>query len=192
MWGRDEMNEAIAHGAFDERHMRRKMQRWVVDDKLVAAFIATIPSGSTLWDLGAGGGRYVKALEACGYLAMGIDGSDIENAYVFHRDLTSTGMFHGDLEPREWAISIEVGEHIQPPLCAAFLANLVAAATVGLIVSWAVPGQRGRGHVHCRLPEWVVWTICSFSPWCLDHDWTVEARRIAGKGWDRKLLVFRK
>ena len=52
-------------------------------------------------------------------------------------------------EQSDWALSLEVGEHVPARYADAFLDNLARAATVGLVLSWAVPGQRGFFHVNC-------------------------------------------
>eukprot|EP00928_Gymnodinium_smaydae_P056809 TRINITY_DN40120_c0_g1_i1.p1 TRINITY_DN40120_c0_g1~~TRINITY_DN40120_c0_g1_i1.p1 ORF type:complete len:252 (+),score=32.92 TRINITY_DN40120_c0_g1_i1:34-756(+) len=44
--------------------------------------------------------------------------------------------------------SLEVGEHIPPEREQAFLDNLVQSCSKVLILSWAIPGQAGNGHVN--------------------------------------------
>ncbi|KAK7004448.1 hypothetical protein BgiMline_005969, partial [Biomphalaria glabrata] len=48
----------------------------------------------------------------------------------------------------DWAISIEVAEHIPAKFEEIFLDNLVRHAREGIILSWAVPGQGGLSHVN--------------------------------------------
>jgi SAM-dependent methyltransferase len=48
----------------------------------------------------------------------------------------------------DWVLSLEVGEHIPKEYEAEFIANLDRHARKGVILSWAVKGQGGHGHVN--------------------------------------------
>ena len=48
----------------------------------------------------------------------------------------------------DWVLSLEVGEHIPKEYEAEFIANLDRHAREGVILSWAVKGQGGHGHVN--------------------------------------------
>ena len=104
-------------------------------------------------DFGCGPGRYVEAMNSEGIKAKGFDGSPwlqgTPDCYV--ADL-SQPFFPGDYD---WALSLEVGEHIPSEFQETFLDNVAEAAAFGVILSWAVPGQGGRGHVNCQTNEWV-------------------------------------
>jgi GTPase involved in cell partitioning and DNA repair len=52
-------------------------------------------------------------------------------------------------------LSLEVGEHIPEEFAETFLDNLCRHASRHIILSWAVPGQGGHGHVNCRSNAWV-------------------------------------
>jgi hypothetical protein len=186
-------------GAFSADFAAKRSKRHKIDEQLVAALTAIIPDGAHVLDLGAGAaGPYVEALCAGGdRYCRGIDGSpnseELSGGLVKTGDLTDTGIIQKLWPGREWswAISIEVGEHIPQEWLGYFLHVLTHAATDGLIVSWARPGQRGRGHVSCRSPEWVANQLARMD-WQLHDPSTVKAREIAGGGWKKKLLVFRK
>lgn len=178
------------NGAFDARFAERK--RWRVDDGLWAALRATLPAGVRVVDCGASVGRYVAALRLAGFAAVGVDGTPnvatISGGLVREADL-SRPLYWAD--PADWAMTIEVGEHIPPAYASTFLDNVATAARDGLIVSWAVPGQRGRNHVNCQTPEWVAERL-AYRGWPLALRETARARELAGRGWDRKLLVFKR
>lgn len=55
----------------------------------------------------------------------------------------------------DWVISLEVVEHIPSTYEDIVLGNLVRHARRGLILSWARPGQGGRGHVNERPDSYV-------------------------------------
>merc|ERR1739842_266376 len=48
----------------------------------------------------------------------------------------------------DWAMSIEVGEHIPAESEDIFIDNITKHACKGIILSWAVPGQGGQGHIN--------------------------------------------
>ena len=86
------------------------------------------------------------------------------------------------------ALCIEVGEHVPEEFLEKFLDNIAIFATEMMIVSWAVPGQRGRGHVSCLDPDWVAAEL-GLRGWTVSEK-TEAARQMAGKGWNKKLLVL--
>ena len=55
-----------------------------------------------------------------------------------------------------WVVSIEVGAHIPKTDEPAFISNLAAMSGHGIIVSWAVPGQGGYGHINERSNEYLI------------------------------------
>ena len=56
----------------------------------------------------------------------------------------------------DWVLSIEVGEHIPKKSESAFLDNLANHNREGVILSWAVRGQRGHGHVNEQSNDYIV------------------------------------
>lgn len=175
---------------FTAAHARRKDAK-PVDEGLCRAILSAIPVGAGVIDLGAGLGRYVRWMRQRGYDAVGYDA-------IPHVERESGGLVrHADLstatawEPRRWTLCVEVGEHVEREREAVVLDNLARSAKSGLLVSWAVPGQRGSGHVNCRTPEHVACELGARG-WRLDEAATLGARKVAGRGWDRKLLVLRR
>jgi hypothetical protein len=183
---------AITHGAFDRDFAARRCRRHKVDPHLVEAIKYVIPPGSMFCDLGAGTGELVRELCRVGYNGYGIDGTpgivNLSGGVVIEGDLTSQRL---TIMPCDWAITIEVGEHIPREREAAFVANVAAAGRFGLIVSWAVIGQRGWNHVNCRDPLYVA-SAFEQHGWHVHAELTTRAREVAGAGWARKLLVFRR
>ena len=185
---------ANLNGAFSEEFAKRKT--WKIDEGLLAALVATIPAGSSVIELGAGIGKYVSELNrhpTNDYKVCGVDGipniEELSDGVVKWKDLSTWDSRAPVWNRSDWAYCIEVGEHIPESKLKAFFRNLAESSNQGLIVSWGIPGQRGHDHVSCRLPEWV---SCELGKrgWNLDHDKTMRARSIAGKGWDKKLMVF--
>jgi hypothetical protein len=53
-------------------------------------------------------------------------------------------------------ISLEVGEHIPEKYESIFIDNVCKHALKNIILSWAIPGQIGDGHVNCRTNEYII------------------------------------
>lgn len=111
---------------------------------------------ASVYDLGCGGGGYAKPLVAAGLDVACYDGSP--HASAMSDGLCSTMDLARpiDLEPRDWVLSLEVGEHIPSQFEKVFMDNVVKSAKAGLILSWAVPQQKGFGHVNCQTNEYVI------------------------------------
>eukprot|EP00666_Eupelagonemidae_sp_cell4sb_P002611 gene2611-biopygen40125 len=67
-------------------------------------------------------------------------------------------------------MSLEVGEHIPEKHIPAFVDNLDRHNRVGILLSWAVPGQEGHGHVSCRSNKDVIDMIERRGYW-YDEEW---------------------
>ena len=106
---------------------------------------------SSVTDLGCGTGDYVKRIAGSAISVQGFDG----NPKTTELDV-SGGLCVGPVDltkKRTWnmtdaAMSIEVAEHIPAQFEDNFMDNLVSSARDLVILSWAVPGQRGEGHVN--------------------------------------------
>lgn len=101
-------------------------------------------------DLGCGHNFYINVLRYAGYKdVMGIDNANLRSVDVI-ADIT-----HKITQPRySRIISLEVGEHIPPHLADAYLDNLTSFGGE-VLMSWAIPGQAGVGHINCQSNEWV-------------------------------------
>ncbi|MCL4138881.1 UNVERIFIED_CONTAM: hypothetical protein GTU68_020771, partial [Idotea baltica] len=92
----------------------------------------------------------------------------------------------------DWVLSLEVGEHIPAQFEDIFLENLNKHADKGIILSWAVPGQYGLGHVNPRSNDYI---ISKMEEKGLIHD--PESQKflrsnIGLKYFQNTLMVFRK
>lgn len=108
-------------------------------------------------DLGCGNGTYLKYLSDRGFSdVIGFEGnisSELDCKSVFEFDLTKhiDTLFHpGNL------ISIEVFEHIPKEYEATFVDNICALCNGKLVISVAVKGQPGLGHVNCQDNDYVI------------------------------------
>lgn len=82
----------------------------------------------------------------------------------------------------DWIISLEVAEHIPAVYENVYLGNLIRHAKRGIILSWAVPGQGGIGHVNGQTASYVeekMKTLCFDK----DNDKSNELRQSATLPW---------
>nr|WP_320057013.1 beta-1,6-N-acetylglucosaminyltransferase [uncultured Bacteroides sp.] len=117
----------------------------------------------TIVDFGCGPGWYVKALRRKGFKIVGYDA----NPYV--TDLSKvilqdgTVCQHADLTDNlisdtflDLVLCLEVGEHIPKEYEDQFIKNLVQNAREYIILSWAIEGQKGDGHINCHSNQYVI------------------------------------
>lgn len=132
-------------------------------NKLAKSILELWPDKSTpIIDLGCGHNFYCSVLEYAGYTAAGVDAVKLKGVDAVV-DITSADdircLKRGFLRPWQKfdcinVISLEVGEHIPAELSEPYLNNLISFGG-DIIMSWAIPGQAGVGHVNCRPNKWV-------------------------------------
>jgi len=104
-------------------------------------------------DFGCGTGYYVEELNKKGYKAIGVDGIYIgDNKDIKILDISE----HVDLGIKGNVISLEVGEHIPEQKEDIFISNLINHCSNILILSWAVEGQMGIGHINCKNNNYII------------------------------------
>lgn len=109
-------------------------------------------------DFGAGVGFYSAFLKQQGFSVIPSDAKPIIRAsltYVSRTDLSQKYKW-GNEDTREATLCLEVGEHIEPEYEATVLDNIANSATKKIIMSWAIPGQGGFGHVNCRENDYII------------------------------------
>ncbi|CAL4114078.1 unnamed protein product [Meganyctiphanes norvegica] len=87
----------------------------------------------------------------------GYDGAanidEISSGFIQYLDLGK----EVDLNERwDWAVSLEVGEHIPKESEDVFIDNIARHACKGIVLSWAVPGQNGQGHINNQYNKHVI------------------------------------
>lgn len=125
-----------------------------VHSKPLAQWIAKFLSedkDKRVYDAGCGLGDYLKDLADAGFSdVIGFEG-DIPLNKVFSnihkQDLTKR--IHPSYTKKGNVICLEVGEHIPAQFQHQLLTNIKDLCDGYLIMSWAVRGQAGFGHVNC-------------------------------------------
>lgn len=92
----------------------------------------------------------------------------------------------------DWVICLEVVEHVPVEFESIVLDNVVRPATVGIVLSWAVPTQPGAMHVNPRSPAYVEEEL-SRRGLTLDADATRRLRNGSELSWfQQNTVVYRK
>lgn len=100
-------------------------------------------------DFGCGWGKYLKDLELHGFQNLvGYEGVVPDNKFfdnIVTQDLTQKFQ----VSEKGNVICLEVAEHIPSEYTDVFIDNIKNACDNKLVMSWAVRGQGGTGHVNC-------------------------------------------
>lgn len=111
----------------------------------------------TVYDFGCGHGMYTKLLNERGFKCQGFDGNPITSQFpgCSVQDLTDP-QFRKD--PVDCVVCLEVAEHV-PKEYETALVDAIDRHVKSrgfLVLSWAVPGQGGFGHVNCQTNEYAI------------------------------------
>lgn len=152
----------------------------------------------TATDFGCGLGNYILDIDTNTHCTIiGVEGEKPKESkipqYVYEYDLTHdlTGVKNltSDL-----VISLEVGEHIPKEYMRTYLDNITYHAKEYLIISWAIRGQAGFGHVNCLDNHEIIPKIELMGFELINQD-TEEARSIIEEkcNWFKNtIFVFKK
>jgi tryptophanyl-tRNA synthetase len=125
-------------------------QHHVHCDMLAKWLVDTLDKGLPTFDFGCGVGFYSDILYRNGFKKVyGFEGEVPKNKIykkILQQDLTQK--FKCKVQGN--VICLEVAEHIPKKYSKVFLDNITKPAKDLLIMSWAVRGQMGIGHVNCR------------------------------------------
>eukprot|EP00928_Gymnodinium_smaydae_P041316 TRINITY_DN2797_c0_g1_i5.p1 TRINITY_DN2797_c0_g1~~TRINITY_DN2797_c0_g1_i5.p1 ORF type:complete len:327 (-),score=36.04 TRINITY_DN2797_c0_g1_i5:236-1168(-) len=161
-------------------------------DEGLATGLLDIFNGGSILELGAGCGCFSYFWKSHGLKQSSYDGT--ANIAELTHSLVRTADLRKPLEEDvyDWVLSLEVGEHIPPDSEPQFLLNLHSHAKVGIIVSWAVPGQAGSHHINLRSNQYVIDKMAS-AGFAFDRQASESLRGKAEYSWfHNTLMVFRK
>ena len=168
------------------------------DSKLAAAIAELLRTLDvhTAADFGCGPGWYVAMMRRMGIAAQGYDANphtpDISKVFFlngFHcQQLDLSEEARAD-NPFEFVMSLEVGEHIPPQFQDTFLDNVAYNSSRYVLLSWAVPGQPGDGHVNMLSNETVIKEMKARGFRYSDAV-SISLRKRAGLEWFKDTLMF--
>jgi cyclopropane fatty-acyl-phospholipid synthase-like methyltransferase len=128
------------------------------DQKLAGAIVKLFDKYqfNSVLDLGCGMGDYSRLLQGYQFEVHAYDGNPNTP------QLTSGLGQVADLskvfdcgEHIDAVLSLEVGEHIPAEFEQTFLDNVVVNKPEMIVLSWAIPGQAGDGHVNCQPNKYI-------------------------------------
>jgi hypothetical protein len=111
---------------------------------------------NSVLDLGCGMGDYSRLLQVNKFEVHAYDGNpntpELSSGIGKVADLSQPF----DCEQKiDAVLSLEVGEHIPAEFEQTFIDNLVVNKPEMVVLSWAIPGQIGDGHVNCRSNSYI-------------------------------------
>lgn len=148
---------------------------------------------TNLADFGCGMGKYVDYFLKNNINACGFDGNpntpELTNNVCNVLDLSVEKQFD---EPFDWVMSLEVGEHLPKQYEDVFINNIHNNNKYGMVLSWAVKGQGGHGHVNEQNADYIRKKICDLG-YVSDTDAENKLRNSSSLWWFKKTIyVFRK
>jgi len=179
------------HGFWRDKHAKH-----FFDNKLAEAILEFLreEKAQTLVDFGCGAhGHYVKFFLDHNIICEGFDGNPyspkISKGLVKVIDLSQPF----DLGKKyDWVMSVEVAEHIPKEFERTLLENLDRHNVNGIILTWAVEGQKGIGHFNCRNNDYVKKVFLKMG-YVNDLEAEEKIRKKAHYGWFKNsFMVFRK
>jgi len=179
------------HGYWKDKKVNHYFDRPLAE--AILAFLKKEKALSVV-DMGCGAhGHYVKFLLQNEISCDGFDGNpysfEISENLVKVLDLSQPVILE---KKYDWVISLEVGEHIPAKYENNFIENLHRHNSKGIILSWAVENQKGRGHFNCRNNDYIKKLFAQYG-YENDVDTENELRQKTHLGWFRNtIMVFRK
>ena len=147
-----------------------------------------------LYDMGCGLGNYLLDLSNKGFkMLQGYEGS-IPKEKVFNNIKQQDLTYPFQNVQLGNVISLEVGEHIPKDYMPVYLDNISRNCNKYLIMSWAVIGQEGYGHVNCMGNEDVIIEVTKRGFEYLAKE-SEDARSVVTENtwWFKKtILIFKK
>jgi hypothetical protein len=145
-------------GIWGEKEVKKGYQC----DRVLPGLIARcFPEPKSVADLGCGRGHYTRIFKSFGWpVVHGYEGSMEAINEDFYLEIIEMDLSKplGDRTIRlyDLVICLEVGEHIPKQREQTFIDNICLFADNDLVLSWAVPGQGGRGHFNEQPNEYII------------------------------------
>lgn len=165
------------------------------DSRLAGAILKLLKARKieTLVDFGCGPGDYARFFRRHGMVVEAYDGNpyteQLTGGIGQVKDLSEPIDLHKQFK---CVMSLEVGEHILPEFEQTFLDNIVKHSLDGglIILSWAVPGQDGDGHVNCQTNDYIMQQMQQRG-FYLENTLTNQLRKSSSLRWFKNtIMVF--
>lgn len=165
---------------------KEELATHLFDESLCDAIITICNSKNlrSIVDIGCGNGSYVKYFKNKGFNCWGYDGSPLTPDFCIIKDFSE----RINIGKYGLVLSLEVGEHIPVDYEQIFIDNLVDASIGLIILSWAVEGQGGDGHVNCRNNNYVINELTNRG-YCYDEATTEFLRDKSTLSWFKDTIL---
>jgi SAM-dependent methyltransferase len=144
-------------------------------------------------DLGCGTGEYVRALLDNQIRCEGYDGNP--DTFALSRGVAHVADLSEPLDlgkKFDWVMSLEVGEHLPPQFEQIFIENLDHHNMCGIVLSWALQGQGGKGHFNERNNDYIKSIMAQYG-YVNDLNAENRLRNCARVSWFKNtVMVFRR
>ncbi len=135
-----------ATGHIHDRSIAAALMQYFIDNGILSVV-----------DFGCGMGDYAKAFKANNFTVEAFDGNPNTEALTqgIGKVLDLSKPFY--LKKKfDAVLSLEVGEHIPAEFEQQFIDNICKHAKKNLVISWAIEGQGGSGHVNCKNNDYII------------------------------------
>lgn len=134
----------------------RKRNRWAHDQRIAGQILQKELRIGSAVDFGCGIGTVMQGMGESGCRTLGVEhNAELARRHspIPDRIVQGDVTVPMDLGVFEWAMCIEVAEHVPTPTSEQLVRNLARHCLCGVIFSAAPPGQRGTGHINCQTRE---------------------------------------
>lgn len=159
---------------------------------LAAELVKVLPANRHVIDYGCGKGEYLTWLSGKGFRCTGYEGTPLKDLAAFDNIIQADLSKPLGERPKGTVLCLEVAEHIPAEFEEVLIKNITENCTGKLILSWALKGQGGCGHVNEQDSDYVVPRI-EREGFTLNTHLSSQLRAIAGAElwWFKKsIYVF--
>lgn len=150
-WSQTTRNRAMIWNLDDAKEQHKHSKR------LAAALGYILPKDKPVSDFGCGKGSYLAELVNKGFQCYGYEGTKGINEIADFKNIIECDLSKPFATTIKGSVlCFEVAEHIPKEFEATLIDNITNAADMFLIISWAVKGQGGFGHVNEQNENYVV------------------------------------
>lgn len=148
---------------------------------------------STLLDLGCGLGHYCDYFFKHGIYAQGYDGNpytlELTNGKYGVLDLSNVINLN---KKYDCVLSLEVGEHIPKQYENIFIENIINHSSKYIILSWAVEGQDGLGHVNCQNNDYIKKIMFKYGFISCEKTQNIFRKNVSMYWFKNTVMIFKK
>lgn len=145
---------------------------------------------TSVLDLGCGIGKYAKYFTENNIYCNCYDGHPDTNSITSGMcDTLDISQLITLNRKYDCVMSLEVGEHIPEQYENNFIQNIVNHSNNFIIISWAIPGQPGDGHINCKTNEYII-NLLEKHSFYFNLEITQLLRRKASLWWFKNTLMF--